>query len=291
MKILHDIRLGRASVHKYFWLYGVLGFLLVIVGGYFVISRLFNPGIFHWSIAAYLLFSVLFYLMLFVGLVRSAGHHIQQGGNVQLASIYQALGLLGALGLFYLSLDAVQLGTEDYTPLSRPYSAVERETYKLGLATNKQTIVIKGIINLGITKSLRRLLDENKTVEKIILQSDGGHIYAARGVAKLILEHQIDTHVDTACSSACVVVFAAGSKRSLAEGGKLGFHQYTFDTGKSLPFNVQDEQQKETIFYLERGVSKTFLDEIFSVPFTQLWQPKAEELLQSGLVHVILPAS
>ncbi len=240
---------------------------------------------------AYLSFCLLFFLFLFVGLVRSAGRHIQRGGNVQLASIYQALGLLGGLGIFYLGLDAIQLGTDDYTPLKRPFDASERASYQYQLSENQQTLHLSGLLNLGATKAFKALLKQHTDISTLSLASEGGHIYAARGVAKVVADNKLNTHVPSHCASACVVVFAAGVKRTLGPNAKLGFHQYAFDTHKSLPFNLQDEQQKELDFYLARGVSPNFVDKVFSVPASQLWQPEHDELLQSGLVHEIIPTS
>lgn len=290
IKSLTEIWTGRASLNKAFWLYSVLLYGVVVFGGYFLISRLINQNTFHWNSVAYLAFCVLFFVLLFVGLVRSAGRHIQGGGNVQLASIYQALGLLGGLGIFYLGLDAIQLGTDDYTPLKRPFDASERNSYQFALSEDKRSLHLSGIFDLGATKALRALLQENPNIDRLTLESKGGHIYAARGVAKELEENTLDTHVPTACASACVVVFAAGKKRTLALGAKLGFHQYAFDTHKSLPFKLQDEQQKELDYYLSKGVSQTFVDKVFSVPASELWLPAHDELLQSGLVHEIVLA-
>ncbi len=290
-KTLREIWSGNAALTRAFWVHYVLIYSVLVIGGYVVISRWFNTDGFHWSVLGYLVFAALIYIFLFVGLVRSAGRHIKEGGNVQFASVYQALGLIGGLGITYIGLDIIQLGTDDYTPLKHAFDASERQTYTYEVNEAQDTIQLSGILDLGATKALRELVLEYPNIKWLRLVSEGGHIYAARGVAKVVQEYQFDTHVPTSCSSACVVVFAAGKKRTMADGAKLGFHQYAFETSKPLPFNLQDEQQKEVKFYLNRGVRQEFVDKIFSLPCSQLWQPDNDELLQSGLVHEFIPSS
>ncbi len=63
-------------------------------------------------------------------------------------------------------------------------------------------------------------------VSHLRLASPGGAVHVAHRLAVLIREYDIDTYVgsDDFCSSACVILLAAGRKRHVEEGAKVGLH-------------------------------------------------------------------
>ena len=99
-------------------------------------------------------------------------------------------------------------------------------TYVLDLGTNGRVVFLMGEIDHGITKSLEALIDKNPDVTDIVLESRGGSPFEARGVARVIRHHRLDTHVAADCFSACTLAFIAGETRTLGSDGRLGFHGY-----------------------------------------------------------------
>ena len=68
-------------------------------------------------------------------------------------------------------------------------------------------------------------MKSNDQIQTLVLNSKGGIIIAASDMADLVIDAGLDTHVEENCLSACVTIFLGGNNRSLALGGKIGFHR------------------------------------------------------------------
>ena len=77
---------------------------------------------------------------------------------------------------------------------------------------NEEEIVLSGYMAFGIDKYIKKILDNNKNIRLIQLNSAGGRIGPARNLAKLIEERNLITYT-TGCHSACLYPFMAGSQR------------------------------------------------------------------------------
>ncbi|PCJ09429.1 MAG: hypothetical protein COB16_04515 [Rhodobacteraceae bacterium] len=157
--------------------------------------------------------------------------------------------------------------------------------YELHLSEDRLTLSFTGTVDFGLTKRTRILLKDNPQLTGVTLTSPGGHIYEARGFAKLIRDHGLDTHVVNECSSACTVMFVAGHQRSLAPGARLGFHSYALEFGPALPnLDPQKEQDKDRAFFRRQGINEAFLARMFDEPSSDLWFPSPAETRQAGLL-------
>lgn len=126
-------------------------------------------------------------------------------------------------------------------------------------------------------------LSAHPTARRLILDSNGGRIPAARGLARLVHAHQLETHVDGVCASACTVVFIAGQKRTIGPDGKLGFHGYRLlSTVETL--NMADEQQRDIAEFTAQGVDPNFLQRALTTPHDTMWFPTRPELVAAGLL-------
>ena len=94
--------------------------------------------------------------------------------------------------------------------------------YSLELSRDESRIMLDGSFELGVTKKLRALLEENPKVEALVLASSGGNTYEGRGIAKLVQAHKLDTFVFKDCFSTCTLAFAAGTQRLLGSSARLG---------------------------------------------------------------------
>ncbi len=156
--------------------------------------------------------------------------------------------------------------------------------YTLRVSENGETLLFSGDITFGLTKRADELIKTNPTLRSVNLTSAGGHIYEARGFARLILNQKLDTQAVGACSSACTLVFIAGTKRSLAPKASLGFHQYALNFATALPhLDLQEEQDKDRAFFRDQGVSLQFLTRMFETPSEKLWSPTRTEATAAGL--------
>ncbi len=158
-------------------------------------------------------------------------------------------------------------------------------TYTLTVSEDGETLLFSGDITFGLTKRVTDLIAANPNLQSVSLTSAGGHIYEARGVARVILSQKLNTQAVDACNSACTLVFVAGTKRSLAPGASLGFHQYALNFATALPhLDLQEEQDKDRAFFRDQGVSPQFLTRMFDTPSAQLWSPTRAEATTAGLI-------
>ncbi len=142
-----------------------------------------------------------------------------------------------------------------------------------------------GQINPFTPQRFKDYLDRNTQLGTLVLESTGGHVYAAREIARLIQQADINTRVDSYCYSSCTLIFASGTKRTAGTRAELGFHGYQYRTGSSAIYdNIESQQHKDTLIFLKQGISQTFIDHIFSAPHNQLWLPDNDETYRLGPV-------
>lgn len=154
---------------------------------------------------------------------------------------------------------------------------------------------------------LLKLLTQNPDVETLVLNSGGGWVWAGNEMGRIVLDFELDTHVEGECSSSCVTVFLAGQSRTLARGSKIGFHQnfwsaegmqsyykrwYGDEDGWDTPFgfsswlynDVQTETYEQLNYMIERGVDARFAIETKRSE-DDLWFPTRAELTDAGVLR------
>lgn len=161
-------------------------------------------------------------------------------------------------------------------------------------------------IEFGHEEELVELLKKHPEITKIILNSDGGSIVPAGDMSNLIIDANLDTHVEYNCASACATMFLGGKNRSLALGGKLGFHKSyweaediadyyesekeaqewedPFQFASWLYEDTQTEIFAEFEYLLERGVAPSFAIETLKAGSDGMWYPRRKQLLEGGVL-------
>ena len=243
------------------------------------------------SLTYFLLADGLFLLWQVVGLLRACDRHITALGSMAMVWAAHA-GLVVALIFIGASLFSVYQKTgidPDAEILSEKWARERAAKYALTLSEDGGLVHLTGSFELGITESLRNFLAANPGVTGIVLQSAGGNIFEARGVAKVVMERDLDSYVYADCSSACTTAFIAGARRRLGPRGRLGFHGYALDASYQVPgLDIEKEQNKDRALYRARGISDAFLERVFEAGQSDLWVPAAPYLLEAGVVHEIL---
>ncbi len=160
--------------------------------------------------------------------------------------------------------------------------------YSLEVSADGLTAFLDGTIALGISRNMGAYLLAHSNIETLVVTSKGGNIYEARGLAKILMDNDIGTHVVGECSSACTIVYLAGQTRTMGPLGKLGFHAYRLDSSTSMPnVDIENEQERDRLFFSQRAVNQDFLQKIFTRSHNSIWFPDTIELLTSGAVHKI----
>ncbi len=147
------------------------------------------------------------------------------------------------------------------------------------------TIHLGGEINYLMYQAILIILSEQDDIKAVSLNSHGGIVFAARSIGKLIDERGLATRINDRCYSACTLVFAAGTERTVSTEADIGFHGYSFD----MPYRFQsvdpiEEQEKDKAYLLTRGIQAAFLDKAFSTDARNLWTPSMDELMASGFI-------
>lgn len=151
------------------------------------------------------------------------------------------------------------------------------------LPVTKGVAFLEGEIDFHSYNGLKNALAAFPDLDTLNLDSPGGRIPAARGLALVVAAAGLKTHVTGICASACTLVLVAGSKRSMDADAKIGFHGYRLLS--NTPFlDVQKEQARDMDYFKRRGVSAEFLDHVFATPFEDMWLPTKAELLTSGVL-------
>lgn len=225
-----------------------------------------------------------------VGVVRSADRHFQTHGNMALVWGAQ----LGATIMFLLaalySLEAVQMTFVHESEADRRAAlALNRVAgYQLSVSPDQTQMIIDGIIEPGITRAAKQLMEVNPAIQQVSLNSEGGNIFEGRGLSLLFATHKLNTHVEETCASACTSAYIGGQSRSAGAQARFGFHQYRVDGGKSLIVTTTViEQQRDQELFLQAGVKGGFVRKIFDHPAEAMWWPSLTELLGAGVVHEV----
>lgn len=284
---------GRQALAWSFWVNFALLCLVINLVEPFI--RPLHPDGSWFSIILAITYLIVGHLLIYpwqvIGLVRACNRHLKQSSDSVIVTAAQlAIGASLIIGLVTMSTTLQSIfGTPPKTALelARLDADARIPGYNVELIAERSLIRINGEFANGLTGDLEKLLAEEPAVHGIVLNSDGGRIFEARGVARLIGERRMATYVYRMCQSACVTAFIAGSIRHLGEQGRLGFHQYRL---KAIhPFiDIVDEQEKDRAFYRSRGIAPDLLARIFTTPHDRMWYPTPDELLDANVVHRLI---
>ena len=167
-------------------------------------------------------------------------------------------------------------------------------------------------INRGIKEEdpdeLLKTLKNNPNIKIVHLTSWGGLISAAVEMADIIIDFELDTHVKEICFSACPLLLIGGETRTLERGSKIGFHRSSWSSDSMKSFFedketreiygwtnefdfsswVYDDSQEEIYsqfkYYLERGVSPSFVIETMKARSEEGWYPRRKDLLEANVI-------
>ena len=153
---------------------------------------------------------------------------------------------------------------------------------------------------------LLRALRTNEDVTTLRLTSGGGSVWAAKEMARIVIDFELDTLVDGECSSSCVRIFLAGTGRAMNRGSKIGFHsrhwspdsiqkyyeKWREDEGWETPFefaswvyrDTYSEAYEDITWSIARGVQADFAVEIHA-PRNVMWFPTRAELRAGGVLR------
>ena len=298
LEYLRDHWRGSHSLLWSFWVNLVFG-RLIIFALEITMREVLDQTTFL-LVAAKTVFFIVFHVIILVwqivGTVRAAETHMQAtGSSLPLWATY-----IGCLTSLILTANVV-LGTNrpiQYYDFLRTMADIQAENrksqYKLKYDRETHSINFSGIFVIGVRRAFAELFKQEKGIRRVVFESKGGSIYEARGVARLLVEHQVTTHIKTTCASACALAYLSGIRRSISPGGRLGFHKYDFNFANKQPhpmINLAEEHDADRRYMRNRGLSDDFLKKVFAQAHSDIWFPNTEELRTSGAVHSVATGS
>ncbi len=217
------------------------------------------------------------------------GHFARHGNGVVKTGLFAGL-LVAVLVLLVGAIEAAQ--SVLYAARVRDQAApVAAPAYHLRENRASREYTISGPIDFGISRDFDAFIEAHPGGTRVILDSVGGSIYEGRGLLALFARRELDTHVVAECSSACVLAFLGGRRRTMAPGARLGFHQYAMDyahLNQALPFySAEAEQKRDGELMRQSGISAQFVARVFDQPNAQMWYPDPARLLRAGVVDAI----
>lgn len=264
-----------------------------------VLLRLIVTGVQEWLAPAkgqdfsdirwlVVLIALVFHGLLFVwqavGVLRAGEAHLRHTGAMAPVWGVQAGTITGFFLALIYGLGAWQmtLVVPDDSAIFVEIEAERASRYTLGIGADGQTLMLEGSLELGITRAADRILAANPGLRRVILNSPGGNIYEARGLAQKFRARGLTTIVTDECSSACTTAFIGGTKRLIAPGARLGFHEYRVDADYEVPLaDPASEQRRDRALFAGAGVAVWFLDRMHGASPEEMWFPPRDQLFAS----------
>ena len=193
-----------------------------------------------------------------------------------------------AISLSLVILPIAIIGDHRITEGMQPKNK-EIPAFSLSFNSSQQLIYLSGTLDIGVVSEFENLLNTYPNAIGVVLESAGGNIYQARGLANIIMYHELDTYSFSYCYSACTIVYIAGKDRYAHAAAELGFHSYSLEPNFMQPYiSIQHEQAKDLQFFEKQIPDQIFVQKIFQHKSNELWIPNIAELLKAGVIHEIL---
>ena len=114
--------------------------------------------------------------------------------------------------------------------------------------TQAKVVNLDGVIDFDLVWSIRSQLAPGDTLN---LNSPGGDVLYAFDLARYVRVNKIDTHVNSTarCSSGCVLIFAAGIRRTAGRGVIFYLHSVGGFGGVGVSTELTQRFTRKLIYY------------------------------------------
>ena len=111
---------------------------------------------------------------------------------------------------------------------------------------------------------LKDILNANPNIKNLNLNSIGGNLDEAFRISEIIIEFNLNTKVVGSCFSSCTIIFLAGNKRTLEQGGKFGVHAWSSGSKSATEYSYGHKEHNLYInYYKDIGYSQTEAEEMY----------------------------
>lgn len=152
------------------------------------------------------------------------------------------------------------------------------------LTVEGDQVVITGRMSWGLFDKFTRALADNDQLQTVVLNSSGGHYGVGRQMAVLINEQGLDTLTTETCASACTFAYLGGHRRTLQNGGRLGYHAPSGNTDYALA----NTAARIAVVLRAANVPEDFIQHGLATPSDEMWFPTIDELVQANIVTDVI---
>ncbi|MCA0245848.1 MAG: hypothetical protein LCH93_04440, partial [Proteobacteria bacterium] len=248
------LRDGSASLDQTLYYRGIWAATALLLGFGIIPLTVFSPGdvtLLHVVVPAIVCIAGTLFALWQIGLIVQAAWRGSRGLVALTILAVAAFSAVAVGGLFY------DRALPSLAELWEIYGGDE-ELGDLEVATSNDgtTLLVDGAYGVGSADLVRRALDSNPRVRRVVLAGPGGRIGPAFEINRMIRERKLATHVESGCASACTIAFLGGTDRSISPTGRLGFHQGSFPgLGANDMFESNRDMRR---FLVASGVTPAF---------------------------------
>ncbi|RYY91660.1 MAG: hypothetical protein EOO24_30835, partial [Comamonadaceae bacterium] len=152
------------------------------------------------------------------------------------------------------------------------FGAQPGEPVQLQVRADGKSLLLSGGINDHTAEALDIALQHAPGVTTVVLESGGGWIRQGQKIGEVIARRNLNTYVETECTSACTIAFLAGKDRAMAPEARLGFHAFRAIGGVPL-------RDRESDIYGAAGIGDAFIRRVAATPHASVWYPDHGRLL------------
>lgn len=274
---------GEISLPIAYWGIGTfLGFSIIFLTSLLIeVIEPLTPSITYsaWIVLLFYPFLWIVLLWIYVGIWKSSTKYIANGSSKTwgyLARIAVGLALLQIIGLVFSIHFPVMKKMSEFALGSDPMGTVAVE-----LLDDGKTLYVKGVFGNGTSKTIISALDNNPSVKRLNLNSNGGRLKEVIRLSSEVQKRKLETYTEDRCLSFCTIIFLSGTPRYSTPRARIGFHAPYFFDGELLGSIGIDESKK---LYQSFNLPNTFIEKIFSTPNSEMWYPSYQELVSIGVV-------
>lgn len=122
------------------------------------------------------------------------------------------------------------------------------------VSADGRTVYINGGIGRTFLDDLKKTLEANRFVQRVVITSGGGYAGPGLEAAQLIRKKNLTVRVKSHCASMCVGLWAAGAAREMEPDAVIGLHQW-HATCDSLPEAQRKECTYQSQFWAAHDIS------------------------------------
>jgi hypothetical protein len=161
--------------------------------------------------------------------------------------------------------------------------------YALSLSRSGTVLEIQGGMKFGVSRDVRRILEECRDVKTVELDSASGRYVEAIALARLIRERRLETYVEGSCNAGCALAFMAGTRRWFRTGAHLGFAQVYGPADEDVPIKLVDDEFRAAFERVSAG--SDFVTMALYGSGVAMWYPDEDTLRRNGIVTDNVDAS